>query len=143
GSAPSASAAGRGSRRRRATRACRRGPRGLRPGPRSQAAARGLSGARGALRPTCRFLRSNAVVVVDPRNAARQGTRHLIVDRVGPEGALLGGNPLIPLRADQDCPCPAQAFRTTIGAEIYGDVVHADRPNERIATPANQDVGVV
>ena len=45
--------------------------------------------------------RRHAVVVVDPRHAREQAARHLVVDRPQPPGDLLGGDPLLALRADE------------------------------------------
>ena len=131
-----------GERRRR--RAARRGSRRRRSSAvlaRERARARR---ARGCWRPR----RSSSVAcgvhaeLQCAAHARRQAARDLVVDRADALRELLDRDALA---------CPASPISTAgapgvhvgVGSEVDRDVVHADGADERVAPPADQDLGVV
>jgi hypothetical protein len=81
--------------------------------------------------------------MVDALHARRQRTRDLVVDRVLSARDLLRGYPLAALEPDQDRALAAQLRGLLVRAEVGCDAVHADGADERMATAAEEHVGVV
>src|ERR671923_135834 len=81
--------------------------------------------------------RSGAIAVVAALHALSQPAGDLVVDGVQALGPLLGEQPV----ADQHglVIAPHGGLRS----EVDGDVVHAHGPDQRMATPAQEHVGVV
>ena len=75
-----------------------------------------------------------------PRHARGDPARDLVVDGAEPPGDLLGQDPLAAAGADQD---GLGAARHRLVAEVDGDVVHRDGPDQRHAAAVDQHVGVV
>ena len=123
--------------------------RGRRRGPRRRRSTRVVVSERlraGANRGRGRQRARRLVALTGPeRRTARHPSRdpagHLVVDRRSRTRHLLAEDPLVALGADQH---RGFARRDVgLGAEVDRDVVHRHRSDQRVATAADEHVGVV
>ena len=70
-----------------------------------------------------------------------EGGYHLVVDRLRPDGDLLGGDDLIPLATDGDDFIPHAHILQF--AHIHDDLIHADAPANRDAPPVDEHLAPV